>query len=106
MSNIVSITAEEVSLHLNGFFKKLNVGKANVFVVHDEKVDSRDNFQSSIPWKPKKVKSVSEKVPSSIGYAVGDRDGDLEKKIDDLEKSFNVEISSLRIYIEEKVSIL
>ena len=97
LSNIVPTAVEDEVLDLNGFFGKPKVGKANVFTLHDEKVDSGVDFISPILRKPKKVKSVSEKESSSISHTVGDRDDILEKKIDDLEKRFNAEIASLRI---------
>ena len=106
MSNIILIAAEEEILDLNGFFGKPKIGKSNVSAFHDEKVDSGDDFMSPIIQTPKKVKSISEKEPSSTDHVVGDRDGILEKKINDLEKRFNAKITSLRIYIEGKFSVL
>ena len=52
------------------------------------------------------MNSVSEKEPWSISHTIGDRDGNLEKKIDDLEKRFNVEIAYLKIYVEENFFVL
>ena len=69
-------------------------------------MDSGDDFEPPITRKPKKVHSVCEKEPSSIGMVVPDMDGILEKKTVVLEKRFNAEISSLKNYVEGKFFIL
>ena len=106
LKNIIPNHAEEESLDLNGFFKKPKVDKVNVSHVHDEKLDSGDDFKIPTVRKSKKLKSSGHKERSSVHYVVGDVNPMLRKKIDDLEKRFNEEISSLRIFIEERFFVL
>ena len=106
LKNIVPTHTEEELLDLNGFFEKVKVKKVNVSLVHDQNIDSGDDFQSPILQKSKKVKFSSNKEGLGIGYGVGDKESLLIKKIDDLEKRFNEKIYSLRIFVEERFFIL
>ena len=69
-------------------------------------MDSGDDFKTPIVRKSKKLKSNGHKEHFSVRYAIGDVNSILIKKIDDLEKRLNEEISSLKIFVKERFFVL
>ena len=114
MSNIVPTAAELEKFNLHDFFSKKSDEKLKSSSVHDDaKVsiegdDIADDFESPpVMDKSKKIlKCTSKKDASGLESSSSVSDRALMKKIDDLSNKFNREISSLKSYFDDKLSVL